>query len=183
MAVYRLMSRGARRVTGAALWTLTAASLSLTAKPAGADELAYQNCMRQLCSSGQDQVICARSCLKDLNDAPQYSPMPRPPTLWGAIALDQATLATGSAKDYPSRADAERRAIAICRRAGGSAQGCKVIRAQHNSCLALATSQAKGGTAWGEAYSDDGWASRREAARQCRTHDASCQVVISFCTG
>lgn len=101
----------------------------------------------QLCEgTNQDQVICARSCLNDLDRKPIYTPLPPIPTLWGAIAVDSETLATGYGKGYASRTDAERRALALCHRADGAASGCKIVAARHNSCLALATSRGGGGT-------------------------------------
>jgi hypothetical protein len=173
--------RGCWTVLGIlAMVAMTWAIISPQAASAG--ELEYQICVRRLCSNGQDQVICARACLEDLNGPPKYAPLPPIPTLWGAIALDEGTLATGFGKDYPSRADAERRALALCRRAGGSAAGCKVIEAQHNSCIALATSRSE--NAWGEAYTDDGWVARRDAVKRCRSEGgSSCKVVVSICTG
>lgn len=113
-------------------------------------------------------------------------PMPRPPTLHGAIAIDAATLITGSARDHRSRAEAEQRGIAMCRQAGGSAGGCKVAVWAHNSCLALSTSRDAAGkrNRWGYAWSDDAWVSKRNATAACRKDGGThCQVATSFCTG
>lgn len=155
-----------------------------TGSAARAGELEYQICMRRVCENS-NYVFCSSACLGELNGKPNNAPLPPIPTLWGAVAVDSVTLATGFAKGSISREDAERRALADCRRANGTATGCKVVAARHNSCIALATSRGGGGEdMWGNAWSDDGWVSRREAVKECRKGGGTrCAVVVSFCTG
>jgi hypothetical protein len=134
---------------------------------------------------------CHRMCMsqQQLYDTAPNEPtrsLPPVPVLYGAIAVETSTLITGYAKDYSSRVGAERRAVAMCRRAGGSATGCKIAVWGHNSCLALATSKASNGGAntWGYAWSDDGYVSRREATAACRKDGgANCKIAVTFCTG
>lgn len=156
-------------------------------KSARAGELEYQDCIRQLCTSyGLSEHGCVQQCVSELHGPNKTIPQAAIPTLYGAIAVETKTLITGYAKGYSSRADAERRAIAMCRRNGGSASGCKIAVWGHNSCLALSTSQASngGGNIWGYAWSDDGWVSRRKATAACRKDGgANCKAAVSFCTG
>ncbi|MEZ5502422.1 MAG: DUF4189 domain-containing protein [Halioglobus sp.] len=133
---------------------------------------------------------CYSSCMADRNlydSAPggTMGPMPAPPTLFGAIAVDIDSLATGYVKDVASREDAESGALAQCRKAGGSASGCEIAVWGHNICLALSTSLGgSNGNTWGYAWSDDGWVSRRDAVNACRKEGgSSCKVAVSFCTG
>lgn len=156
-------------------------------QPAGAGELEYQDCIRRYCTSyGKAEGDCVQLCVPDLHGPNKTIPRAPVRVLYGAIAVETRTLITGYAKDYSSRADAERRAIAMCRRAGGLASGCRIAVWGHNSCLALSTSQASNGGAntWGYARSDDGWVSRRKATAACRKDGgANCRVAVTFCTG
>lgn len=164
------------------------ASHSARADPAGNSAVCNDQCTYD---SNGSYESCHRMCMsqRELYDnAPSepMRPMPRPRTLFGAIAVETRTLITGYAKDYLSRADAERRAIAMCRRAGGLATGCKIAVWGHNSCLALSTSRASNGgpNTWGYAWSDDGWVSQRNATAACRKDGgANCRVAVTFCTG
>lgn len=169
------------------LAALGAMSVFLAALPTQAGELEYQDCVRQLCSTyGIDKAICAQSCLQHLNGPPPVNRLPPIPILYGAIAVDSQTLLFGMAKGAASRADAERHALTLCRRAGGTASGCEIAAWGHNVCLALATSREAGArdNAWGAAHSDDGWVSRRNATKLCRKLGGkNCQVTVSFCTG
>jgi len=154
---------------------------------ARAGEFEYQECIRQLCTSyGMAEYDCVQSCLKDLNGPAKTMSLQPVPVLYGAIAIEDRTLITGFAKGEASRADAERQALAKCRSAGGSQAGCKIAVWGHNTCLALATSQASNGAgnSWGYAWSDDGWVSRKEATAACRKDGgANCKVAVTFCTG
>ena len=154
---------------------------------ARAGEFEYQECIRQLCTSyGLDEGGCVQSCVSDLHGPNKTIPRAPVPVLYGAIAVETRTLITGYAKDYSSRADAERRAIAMCRRAGGLASGCRIAVWGHNSCLALSSSRASNGGAnkWAYAWSDDSWVSQRNATAACRKDGgANCRVAVTFCTG
>ena len=178
-----------RRRAGSRLLGLVAATLGCTSIPVPlhAGELEYQNCLRRLCSSyGKDESECVQSCLADLNGPTQSIPLPPIPILYGAIAVDKDTLIPGSAKNARTKAAAERQALDMCRRGGGSASGCQIIESGHNVCLALATSHDKSGKAvsWGSAWSDDGWVTRRNAMRECgKQGGVNCKIVVTLCTG
>lgn len=162
-------------------FALANAAVALTPQPVMASQT-YDECVRQACSLN-DYIGCGMNCRQG-NARP--APGPAIPILYGAIAVETRTLITGAAKGYASRADAERRAIAICRRGGGSANGCRVVESGHNICLALATSVGSGGqgNSWGVWHSDDGWVSQRGAVRECRgAGGTNCTVVVKFCTG
>jgi hypothetical protein len=169
-------------------WLLALALMCATMpEPARAGELEYQNCLRQLCTSyGKDENECVQSCLRDLNGPDQTMPLPPVPRLFGAIALDGNTFGAGFGKGFTTLAAAEKRALAICRRDGGSAKGCRIVESGHNVCLALVTSKtpAGKGISWGSAHSDDGWVSRRDATNRCRQYGGTtCKVTVTFCTG
>ncbi len=169
--------------------SLSALMLAYATMPesARAGELEYQECIRRYCTSyGMDEGGCVQLCVSELHGPNKTMVLPPVPVLYGAIAVETRTLITGYAKDASSRADAERRAIAMCRRAGGSASGCTIAGWGHNRCLALSTSQASNGGAnsWGYDWSDDGWVSRRKATAACRKDGgANCKVAVTFCTG
>lgn len=166
--------------------------LALVLSPGGAvraDPVSDGIICREECGASGS---CMSVCMKDRErlSAPEtlqpMRPMPPAPTLYSAIALDPTNLAVGSSRGYPARTDAERRAVAICRRAGGSAPGCRVLVSRNNACLALATSREGPGkrNIWGYAWSDDGWVSRRNALRYCQKDGgARCAVAASVCSG
>ncbi len=155
--------------------------------PVRAGEFEYQQCVQHYCTSyGKSENECVNLCLPDLNGPNKTMPLTPVPTLYGAIAVETSTLASGYAKDQPSLADAERQALAMCRGAGGSNAGCKIVVSGHNFCAALSTGQTGNGgeNRWGYAWSDDGWVSRRDATAACRNDGgANCKVAITFCTG
>lgn len=171
------------------VFSLMALMLVFSTMPdsARAGELEYQDCIRQLCTSyGLSEHSCVQTCVSELHGPNKTIPQAPVPILYGAIAVETRTLITGYAKGYSSRAGAEGRAIAMCRRAGGLASGCKIAVWGHNSCLALATSRASSGGAnsWGYAWSDDGWVSGRKATAACRKDGgANCRIAVTFCTG
>ena len=154
-----------------------------------ADQIGDATLCREQCGEHNDS--CQRICMSDRSrlygSSPEtMRPMPPPPTLYGAIAVETGSLITGFGRDARSRAEAERRATAICRRGGGTASGCQIAVWAHNSCLALATSRGSPGqdNVWGYAYSDDGWVSRRSAMRACvKQGGTRCVVAVKFCTG
>lgn len=172
----------------AAIMPLMFAVPPALADPNGDAGVCNDQCTRD--SNGNFES-CHRMCMSQrelYNNTPNepMRPMPRLPTLYGAIATDSGTLATGYGKDYPTRADAERRAIALCRRAGGSAAGCKVAIWGHNRCLALASSRSNkpADNVWGYSWSDDGWVARKKAMSLCQNEGGrACKVAVSLCTG
>ena len=157
-------------------------------EPARAGELEYQNCIRQLCTSyGIEESNCTTQevCLRELNGPNKTIPQAPVPVLYGAIAVETDSLIFGYVKDVASRERAEQGALANCRKAGGTASGCKIAVWGHNTCLALATSAGgRSGNIWAYAWSDDGWVSKRDAVRACGKAGATtCKVAIGFCTG
>lgn len=164
-----------------ALGLVISASL-IVPRPALASET-YDECVRRECAAQSGYVFCGNTC-RHGNASPV--PYPTPPVLFGAIAVETRSLISGTARGYPTLADAERRAIAMCRRGGGSADGCKIVVSGHNVCLALATSRGSGGrgNTWGSERSDDGWVSRQGAVRKCVGEGGTnCAVAVSMCTG
>lgn len=184
-----LQQGGWRSWSAQSVVTLIALMLAFSTIPQAvrAGELEYQECIRQLCTSyGKDEYSCVETCVSELHGPSKTIPQAPVPILYGAIAVETGSLITGYAKGYSSRAAAESRAIAMCRRAGGLASGCKIAVWGHNSCLALATSRAnKGGeNSLGYAWSDDGWVSRRKAIDACRNDGgANCKIAVTLCTG
>lgn len=178
------LARRIARLSFAAPLILALITPGLSRAQSGGDSIIC----REQCGENNDS--CQRICLSDrsrlaLPPVPMR-PMPRPPTLYGAIAVETRSLITGFGRGAASRADAERRALALCRRGGGTASGCQIAVWAHNSCLALTTSREPPGQAnvWGYAYSDDGWVSRRNATRACvKAGGSRCTVAVSFCTG
>ncbi len=172
----------------AMLAVFSAATRTAWADQAGNSFICAQQCNYD---SNGNNGSCYSACMasrQSFDGAPGSGlrPMPPVPTLYGAIAVESKSLITGFAKDAKTRADAEKRAIEVCRRAGGTASGCQVVVWGHNTCLALATSRTgKGGeSSWGYAWSDDGWVSRRKALAACRKYGGDkCNVAVTFCTG
>ena len=100
-------------------------AFSTATHKAGADEGGNSAICREQCNYDSSSS-CYWSCMSDrglYDSAPggTMGPMPAPPTLYGAIAVDIDTLATGYVKDVASREEAERGALENCRKAGGSA--------------------------------------------------------------
>ena len=154
-----------------------------SAVPAYADRWEYLECFDR-CKAMGSQNSCFANCDPYMS-RPGPPPLPTSAFPYGAIALDDDVLRFGYAKNEPSREAAEAHATAECRRAGGSADGCKVIIWRHNSCVALATSQeGSQGKTWGYSYSDEGILARREAMKLCRNEGGTnCQIAVSFCSG
>lgn len=186
-------SGGSSRAAGRLALVVLATLSIVPAQPAAADPNGDAGVCTDQCTKDSNGSFesCHRICMSErsiYNNAPNepMRPMPRPPTLYGAIAVDLDSLIPGYGKDYPSRADAERRAIAMCRRAGGAAGRCKVVIWGHNRCLALTTSvTSKSGYAMsGYDWSDDGYVARKKALQACRkAGGTACKVAVSLCTG
>ena len=127
--------------------------LCLAATPAPAAAETYDECVKRHCEANDGYVFCGNVC--GLRSYPSAPSAPRAPLLYGAIAVDGRTLITGFGKDFGSRAEANRRALAMCRRAGGSHGGCRIVVSRNNSCLALSTSRGSmaAQNTWGYALS------------------------------
>jgi len=94
---------------------------------------------------------------------------------YGAIAYSPANRAHGWAYDYPSRRDAERRALALCRR---HAEDCIVPVWFRNACGALAVGAEGYGTGWGSSRKS----AEGQAIQSCRRYSGGCAVVRWVCT-
>jgi serine/threonine-protein kinase len=95
---------------------------------------------------------------------------------FGAIAYSTTSGAYGYSYDYPTRSEAEARAISECRTRGS---GCEVVIWYRNACGALATAP-NGARGWA-------WAATRKKAQNsaleyCRNHGGDdCGVLCWSC--
>lgn len=192
LALQRACARSALPAIKSALALLGAAFalLGTTGQvQAGLEEfqLCAQSCAASQLNSREQDACVQINCSGLLGpESPSVNRLPPIPILYGAIAIDLQTLASGSAKGMTSASTAKQRALAECQRASGQASGCKIAIHGHNVCLALATSRETDGrgNVWGGDHSDDGWVARRKATKACRKWGGSrCQVTVSFCTG
>lgn len=94
---------------------------------------------------------------------------------YGAIAYSSRTKAHGWAKDYPTRAAAEKAALGGCAK---HADDCGAVLWFKNACGALATGPKGAGWAWAEAQS----AADRSALNACAKHSKACTVKQRVCT-
>lgn len=97
-------------------------------------------------------------------------------TTYGAIAYSASTGSHGYSYDYPTRADAEYRAMQECNAYG---PGCQVATWFQGQCGALATGQTGG---WGGSYGATQYQAEQKALQICRQHDRNCQIVRWVCT-
>jgi serine/threonine-protein kinase len=93
----------------------------------------------------------------------------------GAIAYSPSTRAHGWSYDYPSRAQAERRALDRCRRHAGD---CIVAVRFHGACGALAVGPDGYGSGWGASRK----LAQSYALRSCARYSDGCEVVRWVCT-
>ena len=114
-----------------------------------------------------------------LADPGRVSAEPQNRTQWGALAIDSNQgPAYGWAINYPTRQDAERRALAECGR------GCRVVMTFNDECAAYAADLGQGSTihGWARGASSSSQAqSRARAACQGRG-GSSCIVRAWGCT-
>ncbi|MGH8734259.1 MAG: DUF4189 domain-containing protein [Burkholderiales bacterium] len=94
---------------------------------------------------------------------------------YGAIAYSYETKAHGWSKDHPSRAAAEKAALAGCAKL---AQDCKPVLWFRNACGALATGSQGPGWEWAE----DQVTADRRAIAACAQHSKACTVKRRVCT-
>lgn len=94
---------------------------------------------------------------------------------FGAIAYSNRTKAHGWAKDFASRAAAEKAALASCAK---HADDCTAVLWFKNACGALATGPKGSGWGWAETQSlaDSG------AMNACAKHSTACTVKRRVCT-
>ncbi|RYZ12978.1 MAG: DUF4189 domain-containing protein [Comamonadaceae bacterium] len=104
----------------------------------------------------------------------------RPAPAWGAIASHARGY--GWTLDQPSRAAAEREALARCERSIGPGERCELRTAFDRSCAALA-----GGNhgEWAVAGGATREAAARDAAARCDAHlpTEPCRMLVSVCSG
>jgi uncharacterized protein DUF4189 len=94
---------------------------------------------------------------------------------FGAIAYSPTNRAHGWSYDYPSRRDAERGALAQCRR---HAEDCIVPVWFRNACGALAVGSDGYGSGWGpNRKSAEG-----QAIQSCQRYSGGCAVIRWVCT-
>ena len=94
---------------------------------------------------------------------------------YGAIAYSSRTKAHGWAKDFPSRAAAEKAALGGCAK---HADDCKPVLWFKNACGALATGPKGAGWAWAESQGT----ADRSALSACGKHSSACTVKQRVCT-
>jgi serine/threonine-protein kinase len=94
---------------------------------------------------------------------------------FGAIAYSQGKRAHGWGKDYPSRQQAEKAALANCARFAGD---CGVVVWFKNACGALSLGPKGAGWAWAHKQEDADLA----AMRACSKHSKACTVTQRLCT-
>jgi len=94
---------------------------------------------------------------------------------YGAIAYSPTNRAHGWSYDYPSRKDAERRALAQCRQ---HAEDCIVPVWFRNACGALAVGSDGYGSGWGSSRKS----AEGQAIQSCRRYSGGCAVIRWVCT-
>jgi serine/threonine-protein kinase len=94
---------------------------------------------------------------------------------FGAIAYSPTNRAHGWSYDYPSRKDAERRALSQC---GLHADDCIVPVWFRNACGALAVGPDGYGSGWGASRKS----AESQAVQSCRRYSGGCAVVRWVCT-
>jgi serine/threonine-protein kinase len=95
---------------------------------------------------------------------------------FGAISYSPSTGAFGWTKDYSTRAEAERVAIANCRKQANDCTSPPLWF--RNACGALAVGSGGWGTAWGFHQAD----AEKKAITSCQRWSMDCVVKHSLCT-
>ena len=95
---------------------------------------------------------------------------------YGAIAYSDRTRSHGWSKDYPSRAAAEKAAIAGCAK---HADDCRAVLWFKNGCGALATGP-RSGVGWD--WAEDQTMADRRAISTCSQQSSACTVKQRVCT-
>jgi hypothetical protein len=105
------------------------------------------------------------------------------PAIWGAIAVSDSTLVSGTSWEYQNPQDAQAQAVRQCSLAMNAMRDCKVIgNAFANACVALATSPNE--HAWGYSGTYNSLAQASQSALgQCRSSGSrSCAITVKFCS-
>lgn len=138
------------------------------------------------CPNGMTPVNNGQNwtCIPGGNDAPtqqQAAPSPPRPTghwvkTWGAIAPSPKGGILGTAVGADSKREAERLALADCKKKGG--QSCKVELAYHNQCAVMTLGDKFLGTANAETVKR----ATEIGIAGCQKTDTNCRVYYSACT-
>jgi serine/threonine-protein kinase len=99
----------------------------------------------------------------------------QPREYYGAIAYSPRSSAHGWSNDHPSRPDAEKAALANCRK---FAKDCRALVSFKNACGALAVGSKGYGWASGHTEGSAGI----EAMKNCSQHSLGCSVHRLVCT-
>ena len=97
---------------------------------------------------------------------------------YGAFAFSQNTGASGWAKNYSSKAEAEGAALQVCFQTQG-ATDCKVSYSFVNSCAALAVG---GDNGWGADWGVNTQAAENKALNTCAGYTFNCRILMSQCS-
>lgn len=94
---------------------------------------------------------------------------------FGAIAYSPGSGGHGYSYDYPSKAAAQNRAMAECRK---RARGCRVAIWFKNACGAVAS----GPSGWGSGWANTRNGAELQAIKSCNQHSAGCRIRVYACT-
>jgi hypothetical protein len=95
---------------------------------------------------------------------------------YGALAYSNTTGAFGDSRDYPSRSQAEDKAMSECSKRG---KGCKLLITLRNECGALATGKNYG---YGFAAAVTRGEAEQVALKYCRKNASDCKIAVWVCT-
>ncbi len=95
---------------------------------------------------------------------------------WAAIATNQANNIWGGSWNYPTKAQAEARALQECGERGGTS--CRVRVWSRNECIAIARSPGSSRLAWGASTSR----AQAKALAISTCGNGACSVEVSDCT-
>jgi sugar phosphate isomerase/epimerase len=94
---------------------------------------------------------------------------------YGAIAVSPKSGAYGQSYNYPSKEQAQKRAMAECRK---HARDCKIGVTFWNSCGAL----ARGNGGWGASHGSTPREAERKALRICEGYASNCRIRTQVCS-
>lgn len=95
---------------------------------------------------------------------------------WGALALDDSTGSSGASSKERTQAKAEKKALSICTKRGGTA--CRIEISYHNQCISFVTGKSRYFVR-ADYTLDQAVASSIE---RCEKEDNDCKVAYSSCS-
>ena len=102
---------------------------------------------------------------------------------WGAIYVNEATGIAGGGINYDTEKDAEKIAIAQCKKKHNGAKAhCVPALTFHDSCGAVAWSKSKkmAGGGWAESSEPE---AKSQALKRCKSKGGGdCKIILSACT-